>query len=135
MREKFLQSMLAGESKAYGFTIAFWGTGAVLASNFGLPDMLQALSYGLGAVTGFGLLTLLVFGGADSKVKKTESKYMALATIHYLASLGPILVAGAVARFLPAYPAFFIGGLSISLTYNLLTLLEENISEFITGLF
>lgn len=128
MRDELLRSILAGESRAYGFTISFWGSGAVLISNFGVPGVLGALMYGLGAVTGFGILALYSFG-AEKEVKKTNSQYLALASVHYLASLAPILVAGLLARYLTSVPAFFVGGLSVSLLYNLLALLEEDISE------
>lgn len=124
--------MLAGESRAYGFTIGFWGSGAVLINTFGTPGVFRALIYGLGAVTGFGILAMNSFGGATQEVEKKESEYLALATVHYLASLAPIAIAGVLAKFLTAMPAFFIGGLSVSMTYNLLAMLEEDISEFIS---
>lgn len=133
--EKFLRSMLAGESRAYGFTIGFWGSGAVLINNFGAPNTFQALMYGLGAVTGFGLLALMSFDGVTSEVKKTETKLKVLSTVHYIASLAPILIAGLISNHLNALPAFFVGGLSVSLTYNLLALLEEDLSETLSSLF
>lgn len=135
MAEKFLRSMLAGESRAYGFTISFWGSGAVLINSFGAPNTIQALMYGLGAVTGFGLLTLLSFDGATSEVKKTEVQLKVLSTIHYLASLAPIIIAGIISKNLTVLPAFFVGGISVSLTYNILALLEEDISEALSNLF
>lgn len=91
--------------------------------------------YGLGAVTGFGLLALMSFDGATSEVEKTEVQLKVLSTIHYIASLAPILVAGLISKNLDVLPAFFVGGLSVSLTYNLLALLEEDISEFLSNLF
>ncbi|MFB6174415.1 MAG: hypothetical protein ABEJ87_00370 [Candidatus Nanohalobium sp.] len=133
MRQNFLRSMLAGESRAYGFTIGFWGTGAVLVNAFGAPNMFHALSYGLGAVLGFGVLAVASFGGARQEVKKNESEYLALATVHYMASLAPIVFAGLLAHTFSAYPAFFLGGLGVSLLYNLLSLLEEDISELVTS--
>lgn len=122
--------MLAGESRAYGFTIGFWGSGAVLIHNFGVPGVLNAAMYGLGAVTGFAVLALSIFG-ANSEVKRAESNYLSLASIHYLASLAPILISGLLARVLPASLAFFAGGLCVSLVYNLLSLFEEEISELL----
>lgn len=123
--------MLAGESRAYGFTIAFWGSGAVLINSFGMPGVFQALVYGLGAVTGFGILAVMSFGGATKEVEKDESEYLALATVHYLASLAPIAFAGLLARTGRPFPAFFVGGLGVSLLYNLLSMLEEDISELL----
>ncbi|MFB6115812.1 MAG: hypothetical protein ABEK04_06030 [Candidatus Nanohalobium sp.] len=131
MRDKFLKSMLAGESRAYGFTIGFWGSGVVLINTFGVPGVFRALIYGLGAVTGFGILAINSFGGITKEVEKKDSEYLALGTTHYLASLAPIAIAGVLARYLTAVPAFFVGGLSVSLTYNLLALLEEDLSELL----
>ncbi len=130
MGQKFLKSMLAGESRAYGFTIGFWGSGAVLINSFGMPNVFEALLYGLGAVIGFGFLAYLSFGGATKQVERTESEYLTLATVHYLASLAPILFAGLIANVMEPFGAFFVGGLAVSLLYNLLALLEEDISEF-----
>ncbi|AOV94421.1 hypothetical protein AQV86_00675 [Nanohaloarchaea archaeon SG9] len=131
MTQKFLKSMLAEESRAYGFTISFWGSGAVLINTFGIPNTPLALMYGLGAVTGFGILAVNSFGGVTTEVQEEKSNYMALGTIHYLASLLPIIIAGFIARHLNASSAFFIGGLSVSLLYNILALLEEDISELL----
>lgn len=133
MTQKFLKSMLAEESRAYGFTISFWGSGAVLVNSFGTPDTVLALMYGLGAVTGFGILAVNSFGGVTEEVEREDSTYMALGTIHYLASLVPIVIAGFIASHLNAFSAFFIGGLSVSLIYNLLALLEEDISEILSN--
>ncbi|MDY6776927.1 MAG: hypothetical protein SVQ76_02365, partial [Candidatus Nanohaloarchaea archaeon] len=127
MRQKFLRSMLAAESRAYGFTIAFWGSGAVLINSFGAPGLLEALAYGLGAVTGFGILAVMTFGGATQEVEKDESEYLALATVHYLGSLAPIAFAGLLAQTGRPVASFFVGGLGVSLLYNLLSLLEEDI--------
>lgn len=128
---KYLRSMLIDESRAYGFTIAFWGAGVVLIEAFGVPDMLEALTYGFGAVVGFGLLALTTFDKPTRTVDRENPKYPILATIHYLASLLPILIAGGLVELLPPLPAFFIAGMTVSIMYNLLSLLEEDISELL----
>lgn len=132
MAQKFMKSMLAEESRAYGFTIGFWGSGAVMINSFGTPDVGLALLYGLGAVTGFGILAVNSFGGVTEEVEKEDSTYMALGTVHYLASLVPIILAGFIAQNLNPVSGFFLGGLSVSLVYNLLALLEEDISEILS---
>lgn len=126
--------MLSEESRAYGFTIGFWGSGTALIQALGMPSLVDVLLYGSGAVTGFGVLALISFGGATQRidVEKDESEYLALASLHYIAALTPILLSAALARVLPGEMAFFVGGLSVSLLYNLLSLLEEDISEFLS---
>jgi hypothetical protein len=130
MREQYLQSMLAGESRAYGFTVAFWGSGALLINQFGAPNILQALSYGFGAVLGFGLLAFATMKGADSE--KSEDTFMVLSTVHYLSALMPMIFTHlAIQLNFGSIPTFLIGGASVSMLYNLLAVLEEDIAELI----
>lgn len=127
----YLQSLLAGESRAYGFTIAFWGSGALLINQYGLPDFFQAISYGAGAVTGFGLLALLVFRSGFAKVEDSESTAAVLSTLHYLAALLPIAASKIIIENISSAPtAFFLAGISVSVVYNALSVLEEDIAEF-----
>lgn len=130
MAENFLRSILAGESRAYGFTIAFWGSGALLINHFGLPGLGEALSYGFGAVTGFGILALIAFRYAFGPVDYEEPRYLVFSMIHYTAALLPVLFTGIIARNLSSpVMAFFLSGLSVSITYNLAMLLERTIGE------
>lgn len=123
--------MLIDESRAYGFTIAFWGSGTVLVNAFGAPNMIEALTYGFGAVVGFALLAITTFDEPTRTVNRKEPQFPILATIHYLASLLPIVISGLLVKLAPALTAFFLSGMTVSVMYNLLALLEENISEFI----
>lgn len=130
MAEKYLQSMLAGESRAYGFTIAFWGSGALLINQFGAPNILQALSYGFGAVLGFGVLAFTTL--KDMSSESSEDAFMVLSTVHYLSALMPMVVTHmAIQLELRPEPTFLIAGASVSMLYNLLAVLEEDIAEFI----
>lgn len=130
MAEQYLQSMLAGESRAYGFTIAFWGSGALLINQYGAPNLLQALSYGFGAVLGFGLLAFTTLRGQQTE--NSEEALMVLSTVHYLSALMPMIVThGAIQLNLNPELTFLIGGMSVSLLYNLLSVLEEDIAELI----
>lgn len=128
-RKNFLKETLTQESRAYGFTIAFWGSGALLINHAGTPSLTQALMYGLGAVTGFGLLTLYTYRAAFSSARTQErSKLMVLSMIHYLGALIPIAAASYTAKI--ADPLnFFVTGISTSVLYNLGMLVEEILSE------
>lgn len=53
---------------AYGFTIAFWGSGLLLINEFGLLHTVDLLEYAVGAGTGFGLLAVATFGGTVNTV-------------------------------------------------------------------
>lgn len=132
-RNSHLQSMLAGESRAYGFTIAFWGSGALLINEFGAPDIILALCFGSGAVLGFGLLAFSVF---KDKAESSSDALLVLSTVHYLSALVPMLVThGVITLDLRPEATFLLGGMSVSLLYNLLAILEEDIAEKIQGIF
>lgn len=128
MRANFLKSTLAQESRAYGFTIAFWGSGALLIKEAGLPTLLEALSYGGGAVLGFAALTVLVYGSALKKAEYEDDSIVVLGMVHYLAALVPVIIAHYLAQ-LPAPQSFLLTGFAVSTTYNLGMLIEESISE------
>ena len=129
----YLQAVLAGESRAYGFTIAFWGSGALLINGFGVPNFIEAMSYGLGAVTGFGLLALIAFRSTLTTVEESEITPVVMSMIHYLASLIPIIVASVIVENVESsVTAFFLAGCSVSMIYNMLSVLEEDIAEIIS---
>ncbi|PSH01465.1 MAG: hypothetical protein BRC26_03455 [Nanohaloarchaea archaeon QH_8_44_6] len=128
MNAKFLQSVLARESRAYGFTLAFWGSGALLIGEFGIPDLTGVLLYTSGAIIGFGLLSFWAFKSALYPVEFDEPRYLVFSMIHFLAALAPILVTYFV---LPAgeTAAFFVSGFCVSTFYNLFMIVEEKLSE------
>ena len=129
MNRDFLRSTLEKESRAYGFTIAFWGSGAMLISEKGLPSLIEALSYGGGAVLGFGLLTVLAYQRAFGKPEYEEDKIMILGMVHYISALVPIVLAAYFAKINPAWASFGLTGMTASIGYNLGMLVEEFLSE------
>jgi hypothetical protein len=133
MAEDYLQSMLAGESRAYGFTIAFWGSGALLINQFGAPGLLNVLSYGFGAVLGFGVLALSLLRG-DRESASGDQTLLALSTVHYLSALAPIIFTHlAIQTGLPVEVKFLLGGMAVSLLYNLLSVIEKDIAELFSN--
>lgn len=127
--KSFLKETLTQESRAYGFTIAFWGSGALLINQAGLPSLTQALLYGLGAITGFGLLTLYVYRSAFTSAGiEEETDLMVLSMIHYFGALLP-MVATYYTSQLSTPANFFVTGVSASALYNLGMVFEEMVSE------
>ena len=124
----FLRSTLEKESRAYGFTIAFWGSGAMLIAEQGLPNLLEALSYGGGAVLGFGLLTLVAYRRALDQPQVEDERVMILGMVHYIAALLPIILAAYFAKMVSPW-SFLLAGASASISYNLGMLVEEALSE------
>lgn len=128
MYKGFLQSALAKESRAYGFTIAFWGSGAMLIKAQGVPELIEALSYGGGAILGFGLLTLLAYRRALDAADYEENRIMILGMIHYIGALLPVVLAYYFARISSPW-SFLLTGLTATVGYNLGMLVEEALSE------
>lgn len=131
MKKDLLRSILMQESRAYGFTIAFWGSGALLIGAFGVPSVEGVLSYGSGAVIGFGIVSLIAFERALGNVENPQQEYLVLSMVHYLAALAPILLTYLYVSVigLQLIESFFLAGLSVSITYNLLMIVEEYLSE------
>lgn len=130
----YLKSLLAGESRAYGFTIAFWGSGAMLINTHGVPGIERAMLYGLGAITGFGVLAIAAFGKTGKKVEYKNPGYIVLGMIHYIAALIPVYLSYLInsSVLTPAWK-FFLSGMVVSTVYNVLAVLEEDIVEFVEG--
>ena len=128
MRSNFLRTILAQESRAYGFTLAFWGSGILLVNAFGLPDLGHVLLYTGGAIIGFGAITLLAFRQPLQNVQYEETEFMVFSMVHFISALLPIVLTSWFTKFEPA-AAFLLSGASVSMNYNLLMLLEERLAE------
>lgn len=131
MNRAFMRNLLMEESFAYGFTIAFWGSGLLLINEFGLLHTVGLLEYAVGAVTGFGLLAVATFGGAVNTVEVDGSpSYFVLAGIHYLSGIVPIVVTHFLLFLaLSKGLTLFLAGALVSILYNLFAALEEVLSE------
>lgn len=136
MNTEFVRRLLVDESFAYGFTIAFWGSGLLLIKEYGLLGTPGIFAYAIGAITGFGVLASITFGGPVDRVEMEQSPaYVLLAAIHYLACLVPIGVTHVlVAASLRKAVTLFLTGASVSVLYNVVAVLEEWLSESFTTL-
>lgn len=128
MKEGFLRSTLAKESRAYGFTIAFWGSGALLIKAHDLPTLLEALSYGAGAIFGFGLLALWAYKRTLGAAEYEENNLLVFSMMHYIGALLPVCATYYIAQ-LPSPQAFLLAGAVVSVGYNFGMLAEEVLSE------
>ena len=132
-RKSYLKSILSGESRAYGFTIAFWGSGALLINAFGAPDILLALCFGFGAVLGFGMLALTTLRGDGAP--SDEDTLLVLSTIHYLSALGPMVFTHLIISLeIETWMTFLLSGISVSLLHNLLSIVEHDVAKLVNQL-
>lgn len=133
MNRNFVRNLLLEESFAYGFTIAFWGSGLLLINEYGLLHALGIFEYASGAITGFGVLAVATFGGAVNRADVDEPpSYFVLAGVHYLAGLVPIAVTHVlVTAALGKAVTLFLTGMTVSICYNVFAALEELLSELV----
>lgn len=125
-----LRINLTDESKAYGYTLCIWGSGAVLINQFNLPTPEIVLTYVFGAVLGFGLLASAVYHGVLVEVKRnSEQKMIVASMIHFLAALGTVWIATLLTRLDTPRAAFFLAGMNATVTYNILMLAEVFLSR------
>ncbi len=132
MANEHLRSMLTGESRSYGFTIAFWGSGAALINEFGVPELFPALLFGIGAITGFALLAFLALRMEEPEEATSNKNLIIISGIHYISALLPIISAYIIASSgLEIYTSFFLSGAGVSLLYTLLSVQEQNMARLL----
>lgn len=125
-----LQTNLTGESKAYGYTLSVWGSGAVLTHFFGLPTLIEVFLFVAGAVTGYGILALAVYRNMLTPVQTPVPEQVIVASmIHILAAAGTVGIAMVLSWMLPFAWAFLLVGVNASFMYNVLLLVEVFLSE------
>ena len=133
---KRLESNLASESEAYGYTLSIWGSGALLIHTFGVPGVDRVMAYVAGALAGFGVLTVVAFQGLSSEAMVKESPSSVVAsTIHIIATGGTLEVVHLVIGFTGGQQGsvvFFAIGFLATAAYNLLLLLEELAVQLLT---
>lgn len=125
-----LATNLTDTSKAYGYTLCVWGSGAVLISEYTFPTTMEVLLYVTGAVLGFGVLATIVYGTLFRNVEDIKDQDVLAATmIHLIAA--PVTVIGAfyIAQHLPQTWGFLVAGINATASYNILLLIESVIYE------
>ncbi|MBX0321901.1 hypothetical protein EGH21_02530 [Halomicroarcula sp. F13] len=124
-----LESNLAAESEAYGYTLSIWGGGALLVHTFGIPGVTWAMAYVAGALGGFGTLAVLAFRGVSETAAPPESQSPLVAsTIHVVATggtLAAVYLLVTVAGNRRPVVVYLVAGFLATAAYNLLLLLEE----------
>ncbi|EJN59826.1 hypothetical protein [Halogranum rubrum] len=123
------------ESKAYGYTLSIWGAGALLIHQFGTPTPNSVFAYVGGGLVGFALLLLLAFGTPLSETDvDTDAEFVAAAAVHVIAAPGNLLVSYGLISVLgrttlPTWFVFSVVGAQATVTYNVLTLLEDSLTH------
>lgn len=128
-----LRRNITGESLAYGYTLAIWGSGALLLNSFDtLP--FDVLAFVFGGVAGFTALAFLAFRTFVGQVEYAKNEdFVVASTIHIFGSLGTVLVNYAIITQAPASiqkeVIFLLVGFNATFLYNIMLLVEEIISK------
>lgn len=135
-----LKRNISDESLAYGFTLSVWGSGAILLEFVEVFSADYALAYGLGTIISFGLLTLFVFNSLleqyDIQARQTR---VVASMIHVLGAVVNVGLSYLLVAYLwdklATETIFFIIGLQVMATYNVMLLVEILLSEWLYELF
>ncbi|MFB6108624.1 MAG: hypothetical protein ABEJ82_07270 [Haloplanus sp.] len=120
-----LEANLRSESKAYGYTLTIWGSGALLITNGGLPTEMEVFGFAVGAVFGFALLALVAFGGIFEDVEYASPPSIVVSMIHVVATIGALGTSDAIVQSgTVRLVTFFAVGAAATTVYNLLLLVE-----------
>jgi uncharacterized membrane protein YeaQ/YmgE (transglycosylase-associated protein family) len=113
-----LRTIVASSSAPYGFSLAFWASGAIVADAHGMPTALQAALHVFGAVIAFGVVGALAFGGLHfgmTEVRATPSA--AWGYLHFASVGAVVVVAMLLAPAFEAGVAWPVTGFATTATY------------------
>ncbi len=114
-----LRWVVASAATPYGYTLAVWTTGAIVAHRQGLPDELGALGFAAGAVLAFALAGVLAHGHLG-KVEAPPFPGFSLWQVLHLAGLAAaILLSSAVSRLADGEMVWPIAGFCATAIYLL----------------
>ena len=76
-----LRIALSGETKAYGFTLVVWGTGAIMVGDHGQPAAAGAVSFIGGTLGAMALVLVVAFVGSSEEPRR-PSQHLGLGGLH-----------------------------------------------------
>ncbi|MGE5225616.1 MAG: hypothetical protein ACM3OO_01945 [Planctomycetaceae bacterium] len=124
-----LRTAVASETRAYGFTLLVWSTGALSVAQEGLPTVAQVFAFLLGALLAMALVVLVAFGGPMRRWTTSREPHYAFGAIH----IGSVAVGTTcgwiVCLALSARMAFAGAAFTAVLVYQLLLGLEVAVSS------
>jgi branched-subunit amino acid ABC-type transport system permease component len=107
----------------------------MLISKVQTPNLFQILLLAFGAIAGFGALAAFAFQQMVREPDpEDDTPLVVTSMVHVVSTLGNLLLAYLIIRFIvtnstPGWLAFPLVGFQATVTYNLLLLLEDFVSE------
>src|SRR5919199_2537635 len=106
-----LHVTLGASVAPYGYTLATWTSGAVLANAHGVPNAVAALTFMVGAVLGFALVGALAFDGVTEHFDRDHDEAPLIwGSFHFLSVAVAIGGAGLVSYLVQSFLAWLLGG-------------------------
>lgn len=129
---KQLRDNITEESIAYGYTLAIWGSGALLLNSF-QTNPIDIISFVTGGVTGYAILALIAFRGLVKEVKvEKDEDFIVSSMIHTFASLGTVIVNYLIITSgsnIGQPLTYFVVGANTTFLYNIMLMAESYISQ------
>jgi hypothetical protein len=101
----------------YGYTLTIWTSGAMLTRVLGLPGLLDALLFVIGAVGGLALIGVISFGSLTARVRVAPQPPALWAGLDLLSVGGAMAAATAIAHLLANGVAWPLGGFAATTSY------------------
>jgi len=114
-----LRWTVAAAAAPYGYTLTVWTSGAVVAHERGIPDVVGAILFAVGAMIGFGLVGLVAYGGIGRRPPPAPEVFSVWQSIHVLGIGAAIALAFAVARLIHHDAAWLVAGFAATAVYLL----------------
>lgn len=114
-----LQTTIAAASAPYGYTLAIWTAGAVVAHERGIPNALGAALYAAGALVGFAVVAGVAFGGMGHQEARPPAPFSAWRSFHVVGVGAAIGTSALVAALLENDGAWALGGFGATVLYLL----------------
>lgn len=130
LRERLAQNLVL-ESKAYGYTLTIWGSGAILLSRYGPANLLHIFSYVMGALLAFATLAIVAFNNLLTETETAgDQRVIVTSIVHIVATFGNLVISYLLAYYLvvswlPVAALFLAVGFQATFLYNVFLLVEE----------
>lgn len=124
-----LRAAVSGETKAYGFALVVWGTGALTNAERGSPGRVGTIAFVAGALCGMAVTVLGTFGGPRATWTPQQLRRHAAGAIHLLSVGGALALGWGVAAVISdKVLAYLAAGAAAVISYQLLLGIEVALS-------
>jgi hypothetical protein len=114
-----LRWVVASAATPYGYTLAVWTTGAIVAHRQGLPDELGALGFAGGAVLAFALTGAIAQGHLGRVEAPVFPGFSVWQVLHLAGLAAAILLSSAISRVADGELVWPVAGFSTTAIYML----------------